>query len=173
MCVRALRDLFGLLETLHQGVPLRVRPLQLPLAGGPGPGTLGIHLLLEQPLALLLGLGAVDLWSPPLARVRSWLCPHRASTYVLNKSALVLEGVTLGQVVELVVEVLVDLAAGTVLDEEAAEDTLAAHPEDLATQLVSECPLYRKWDPEKRGPGLLRTRYGRDAAKPQVQNEGP
>lgn len=55
----------------------------------------------------------------------------RVSTYVLNESALVLEGVTLGEVVELVVQVLVDLAAGTVLDEEATEDTLAAHPEDL------------------------------------------
>lgn len=43
-----------------------------------------------------------------------------------------LEGVTLAQVVELVVEVLVDLARGTVLDEETAENTLATHPEDLA-----------------------------------------
>lgn len=54
-----------------------------------------------------------------------------ASTYVLNERTLVLEGVTLGKVVELVVEVLVDLAAGTVLDKEAAKHTLAAHPEDL------------------------------------------
>lgn len=51
---------------------------------------------------------------------------------MLNEGALVLEGVTLAQVVQLVVEVLVDLAAGTVLDEEAAEDTEAAHPKDLA-----------------------------------------
>lgn len=35
---------------------------------------------------------------------------------MLNERTLVLEGVTLGEVVELVVEVLVDLAAGTVLD---------------------------------------------------------
>jgi len=35
---------------------------------------------------------------------------------VLDKGTLVLEGVTLAQVVELVVEVLVNLAAGTVLD---------------------------------------------------------
>jgi len=35
-------------------------------------------------------------------------------------------------VVELVVEVLVDLAGGTVLDEQAAENTQAAHPLDLA-----------------------------------------
>jgi hypothetical protein len=51
---------------------------------------------------------------------------------VLHQGTLVLECVTLAQVVELVVEVLVDLAAGTVLDEEAAEDTQAAHPENLA-----------------------------------------
>jgi hypothetical protein len=36
---------------------------------------------------------------------------------VFNESTLVLEGVTLGQVVELVVEVLVDLSCGAVLDE--------------------------------------------------------
>ena len=38
-------------------------------------------------------------------------------TYVLDEGTLVLECVTLAQVVELVVEVLVDLAGGTVLDE--------------------------------------------------------
>ena len=55
----------------------------------------------------------------------------RISTYVLNEGALVLEGVTLAQVVQLVVEVLVDLAAGAVLDEKTTEDTKAAHPENL------------------------------------------
>jgi len=44
----------------------------------------------------------------------------------------VLEGVTLAAVVQLVVEVLVDLSAGTVLDQKTAEDSEAAHPEDLA-----------------------------------------
>ena len=34
-----------------------------PLAGGLGLRTLGIHLLLEDPLASLLGLGLVNLWS--------------------------------------------------------------------------------------------------------------
>lgn len=53
------------------------------------------------------------------------------NTYVLNKGALVLEGVTLGRVVQLVVEVLVNLSGGTVLDQEAAENTLTAHPHDL------------------------------------------
>jgi hypothetical protein len=51
---------------------------------------------------------------------------------VLNKRTLVLEGVTLAQVVELVVEVLVDLSGSAVLDEKTAEDTEATHPEDLA-----------------------------------------
>lgn len=54
------------------------------------------------------------------------------NTYVLNQGALVLKGVTLAQVVELVVEVLVDLARGTVLDQETAEDSHSAHPENLA-----------------------------------------
>lgn len=35
---------------------------------------------------------------------------------MLDQCSLVLEGITLAQVVELVVKVLVDLAAGTVLD---------------------------------------------------------
>lgn len=36
---------------------------------------------------------------------------------MLNEGTLVLEGVTLGEVVQLVVEVLVDLSGGTVLDQ--------------------------------------------------------
>jgi len=56
---------------------------------------------------------------------------------VLNESALVLEGVTLAQVVELVVEVLVDLAGGAVLDQQATENALAAHPDDLAVGRLS------------------------------------
>ena len=47
---------------------------------------------------------------------------------MFDESTLVLEGVTLAEVVELVVQVLVDLAGGTVLDEETAQNTLAAHP---------------------------------------------
>ena len=45
----------------------------------------------------------------------SWMKMLR--TYVLDEGTLVLEGVTLAQVVELVVEVFVDLAGSTVLDE--------------------------------------------------------
>lgn len=69
-------------------------------------------------------------------RVR--VCGGRSGeTYVLNESALVLEGVTLAQVVELVVEVLVDLAGGAVLDQQATENALAAHPDDLAMGRLS------------------------------------
>ena len=58
-------------------------------------------------------------------------------TYVLDEGTLVLERVTLAQVVELVVKVLVDLASGTVLDEETAENSEAAHPKDLAVHRAS------------------------------------
>jgi hypothetical protein len=56
----------------------------------------------------------------------------------------VLEGVTLGQVIQLVVEVLIDLAAGSVLDEKTAEDSQAAHPEDLAVGLTVNIPSVTK-----------------------------
>jgi hypothetical protein len=42
---------------------------------------------------------------------------------VFNESTLVLEGVTLGEMVQLVVEVLVDLAGSTVLDKKTAENS--------------------------------------------------
>jgi hypothetical protein len=62
---------------------------------------------------------------------------------VLDECTLVLEGVTLAQVVELVVEVLVDLASGAVLDEQAAEDTQTTHPHDLTVSNLSEaCPSH-------------------------------
>lgn len=56
---------------------------------------------------------------------------------MLNEGTLVLEGVTLAQVVELVVEVLVDLAGGAVLDQQTTEDTETAHPHNLAVGIVS------------------------------------
>lgn len=60
---------------------------------------------------------------------------------MLNQGALVLEGVTLAAVVQLVVQVLVDLPAGAVLDQETAEDSEAAHPEDLAGHAGVGCTL--------------------------------
>jgi hypothetical protein len=60
---------------------------------------------------------------------------------VLDECTLVLEGVTLAQVVELVVEVLVNLASGAILDEQAAEDTQTTHPHDLSVSKTLEtCP---------------------------------
>lgn len=113
-------------------------------------GPLGIHLLLEGTLAESLGLGLLDLLEPsvhpfcktmrcvppPAPACRDGAQSLNGRTYVLNEGALVLEGVTLAQVVELVVEVLVDLAGGTVADEETTENTHAAHPEDLAAERI-------------------------------------
>jgi hypothetical protein len=56
------------------------------------------------------------------------------STYVLDQCSLVLEGVTLAQVVEFVVKVFVDLAAGTVLDQKTTEDSETPHPDNLAVK---------------------------------------
>ena len=111
-----------LVVATQQFGPLGLRALQFPLPCSLGLRTLGVHLLLDDPLTRLLGLSLVD---------------------VFNESTLVLEGVTLGEVVELVVEVLVDLASGTVLDEKTAEDSEAAHPEDLAghTSILGTLPL--------------------------------
>lgn len=51
---------------------------------------------------------------------------------MLNKSTLVLEGVTLAQMVQIVVEVLVDFARSAIFDQKATEDAETAHPHDLA-----------------------------------------
>jgi len=50
---------------------------------------------------------------------------------VLNEGTLVLEGVTLGEVVQLVVKMLIDLASSSVLDQQTTKDTESSHPEDL------------------------------------------
>lgn len=100
-----------LLLTGGQSVALGLDTLLSSLAVGLVLSTLGIHLLLEQTLTVSLSLGLLD---------------------VLDESTLVLESVTLAQVVELVVKVLVDLASGTVADEKTTENTHAAHPEELA-----------------------------------------
>ena len=54
--------LLGLLVVAtSQGIALRLHTLLSSLAGRLGLRTLGIHLLLENSLTLLLGLGLVDL----------------------------------------------------------------------------------------------------------------
>ena len=62
---------------------------------------------------------------------------------MFNESTLVLEGVTLAQVVELVVKVFVDLATGTVLYEKTAENTETTHPHDS-----TKISLIRTWYPQ-------------------------
>lgn len=64
------------------------------------------------------------------------------TTYVFDEGTLVLEGVTLAQVVELVIEVLVDLAGSAVFDEETAEDSEAAHPDDLAIRRLPSANVF-------------------------------
>lgn len=51
---------------------------------------------------------------------------------MFDQSTLVLEGVTLAQLVEFVVEVFVNLASSTILHKKTAENTQASHPENLA-----------------------------------------
>jgi hypothetical protein len=43
--------------------------------------------------------------------------------YVFDQGALVLEGVALAEMIEFVVEMLVNLAGGTVFDQKTAEDS--------------------------------------------------
>ncbi|KAL2824645.1 hypothetical protein BDW59DRAFT_84298 [Aspergillus cavernicola] len=66
-----------------------------------------------------------------------------SKTHVFDQATLVLEGVTLGEVVELVVEVLVDLASGTVADEETTENTHAAHPDETRECMVTGLRMMR------------------------------
>lgn len=62
-------------------------------------------------------------------------------TYVLNQCSLVLEGVTLGSLVEVVVKVLINLSALSVLDEESPQDTKTTHPENLRRHTSISCTL--------------------------------
>ena len=50
---------------------------------------------------------------------------------MFNKRTLVLERVTLAEMVKFVVKMFIDLAAGPVLDEESAQDTHPTHPHHL------------------------------------------
>jgi hypothetical protein len=46
----------------------------------------------------------------------------------------VLEGITLAEMVEFVVQVFVNLSGGTILDEKAAKNSETTHPENLAVR---------------------------------------
>lgn len=58
---------------------------------------------------------------------------------MFDQSTFMLESVTLAQMVEFVVEMLVDLAGGAVFDQKTAEDAEAAHPHHLAVYEEKEC----------------------------------
>ena len=51
---------------------------------------------------------------------------------MFHQCTLVLECVTLAQLIELVVQVLIDLVSSSVLDKKTSEDSEASHPENLA-----------------------------------------
>lgn len=51
---------------------------------------------------------------------------------MLDQSPLMLKGITLAQMIQLVVQVFIDLSSCTVLDEETAQNAKTAHPQDLA-----------------------------------------
>ena len=57
---------------------------------------------------------------------------------MFDQSSLVLERVTLAQLIQFMIKVLVDFASSTVFDEQSSEDSQAAHPEDLAVDNHSE-----------------------------------
>ena len=47
---------------------------------------------------------------------------------MFDQCTLVLEGVTLAELVQLVIKVLIDLSGGTILDEQASKNSKASHP---------------------------------------------
>jgi len=95
--MRKMRHLLSLslFHFAKHGSLLGLGSLNLAFTSSLGLVSLEVHLLLQVGFTGLLSLGSVD---------------------VLDQRTLVLEGVTLRKVVEFVVEVLVDLAASTVLD---------------------------------------------------------
>lgn len=105
-----------LLVSSKRCIPLLLDTLQLPVAGSLGLVALGLHLLLQDTLTLLLGLGLVDLMRQESGDLSNTPSQTTGSAYMLNQRTLVFECVTLAQMVELVVEVFVDLARGPIFD---------------------------------------------------------
>jgi len=95
----------------NESISLLLYTLLSSFSGSLRLGTFSIHLISENTFTSLLGLGLVD---------------------VFNKSTLVLESVTLAQMVQFVVKVLVNLSGCSVLDQKTSENSESAHPQDLA-----------------------------------------
>ena len=108
----------------RQSISLVNYPLLSPLSGSLGLRTLGIHFILQYPLTLFLGLGLVN-----LNNVVSVCWERRGNvvvmfgTYMLDQRPLVLKGVTLAQLVQFMIEVLVNLASCTVLDQKSSQNS--------------------------------------------------
>lgn len=50
---------------------------------------------------------------------------------MLDQSPLMLKSITLAQMIQLVIQVLIDLSSRTVLNEETAQNTKTTHPQNL------------------------------------------
>ena len=93
--------------------------------------------------ARLASISSFRILSRCFSALALWICHSQSSfvtlrgvkSYMFHQCTLVLECVTFAQLVELVVEVLIDLAGGSVLDKKASENSEASHPKDLAVIL--------------------------------------
>ena len=114
-----------------QSIPFSIQAILSSFTGSPVLGTFGIHLLLEETLTLSLGFGSLDLFFALLALTVPSTLDGMANSYMFNKSTLVLESVTLAQMIEFMVEVLVNLSRGTITSKQTTENTHPTHPKDL------------------------------------------
>ena len=83
-------------------------------------------------VSLLLSVGGLDSSSLSLGLellLTDLLLLHLVDT--LDEDGLVLEEVTLGGKIEVMVDILGDLLGFSILSEKSTEDSLAAHPQDL------------------------------------------
>lgn len=98
------------LSVVQESLSLLLDSLLSSLSGSSVSRSSGLGLLLQRLLTGSLSLSLDD---------------------VLNQSSLVLEGVTLGSHVQVVVQVLVDLASISVLSQQSSQDSQSSHPNNL------------------------------------------
>ena len=89
---------------------------------------------------------------------------------MFDKGTLVLEGVTLTQMVQMVIEMLVNLARGTILDQKTSEHSQAAHPQNLTGTLSASC-LARRIDLDTRSTTIPPASLRRGTAE-RVTHDG-
>lgn len=100
----------GNLSVVQESLSLLLDSLLSSLSSSSVSGSSGLGLLLQRLLTGSLSLSLDD---------------------VLNQSSLVLEGVTLSSHVQVVVQVLVDLASISVLGQQSSQDSQSSHPNNL------------------------------------------